>query len=46
MEEKKVIEFWKEMVRIKFMKNWDVVLRKREEFVCKGEEKRSIVQQN
>lgn len=46
MEEKKVVEFWKVMVRIKFIKNWDVVLRKRMEFVCKGEEKQSIVQEN
>lgn len=46
MKEKKVIEFWKVMIRIKFMKNWDVILRKRKEFVCKEEEKQSIVQQN
>jgi hypothetical protein len=41
MEEKKTIEFWKEMIRIKLLKNWDVVLRKRKEFLCKNEGKQS-----
>lgn len=37
MEEKKIIEFWKEIIRVKLVKNWDVVLRKRKEFLCKNE---------
>lgn len=41
MEEKKTIEVWKKMIRIKLLKNWDVVLRKRKEFLCKNEEKQS-----
>lgn len=46
MEEKKIIEFWKKMIRIKLLKNWDVVLRERIEFLCKGEEKQSNDQEN
>ena len=41
MEEKKTIEVWKKMITIKLLKNWDVVLRKRKEFLCKNEEKQS-----
>lgn len=46
MAEKKTIEFWKEMIRIKLLKIWDVVIRKGKEFLCKGEEKLSNDQEN